>query len=128
MALKTLSKTNIVNGNIVQAADISQSIDAFTGTEGYAITLSGSFTFTGATTGSGYFSNAVNSITSLNASKLNPTLNNSTNSNYNVLFAASSSAAYETIYKEDGNIMTYNPSTNVLNVTSSKSTSASYAI
>jgi hypothetical protein len=127
MALKTLSKTNIVNGNIVQAADISQSIDAFTGTEGYAITLSGSFTFTGATTGSGYFSNAVNSITSLNASKLNPSLNNSTNANYNVLFAASSSATYETIYKEDGNIMTYNPSTNVLNVTSSKATSASYA-
>ena len=127
MALKTLSKTNIVDGNIVQAADISQSIDAFTGTEGYAITLSGSFTFTGATTGSGYFSNAVNSITSLNASKLNPSLNNSTNANYNVLFAASSSATYETIYKEDGNIMTYNPSTNVLNVTSSKATSASYA-
>lgn len=127
MALNTLSKTNIINGNIVQASDISQSIDAFTGAKGYAITLSGSFTFTGATTGSGYFSNAVNSITSLNASKLNPSLDNSTNTNYNVLFAASSSATYETIYKEDGNIMTYNPSTNILNVTSSKATSASYA-
>lgn len=127
MALKTLSKTNIIDGNIVQASDVSQSIDAFTGIEGYAITLSGSFTFSGSTTGSGYFSNAVNAVTSLNASKLNPTLNNSTNSNYNVLFAESSSATYETIYKEDGNIMTYNPSTNVLNVTSSKATSASYA-
>ena len=74
MALKTLSTTNIVNGNIVQAADISQSIDAFTGTEGYAITLSGSFTFTGATTGSGYFSNAVNSITSLNEDSLEQTV------------------------------------------------------
>jgi len=127
MALKTLSKTNISNGNIVQASDVSQSVDAFTGTEGYAITLSGSFTFSGATTGSGVFSNAIDAITSLNASKLNPTLNNGTNSNYNVLFAATSSAAYETIYKEDGNIMTYNPSTNLLSVTSSQAVSSSYA-
>ena len=47
MALKTLSKTNISNGNIVQAADVSQNVDAFTGIEGYAITLSGSLTLTG---------------------------------------------------------------------------------
>jgi len=157
MALKTLSKTNISNGNIVQAADVSQSVDAFTGIEGYAISLSGSFTFDGATTGSGYFSNAVSAsysnittsasyasastsasyslsssqasdaVTALNASKLNPTLNASTNANYNVLYAATSSATYETIYKEDGNIMTYNPSTNTLTVTSSRALSASYA-
>ncbi len=55
MALQTLSKTNITNGNVVQAADVSQSIDAFTGAVGYAITLSGSFAFAGQTTGSGYF-------------------------------------------------------------------------
>ena len=127
MALKTLSKTNILNGNIVQASDVSQSVDAFTGLEGYDITISGSFTFTGATTGSGYFSNAVNAITSLNASKLNPTLNNNSNTNLNVLFAATSSAAYETIYKEDGTVMTYNPSTDTLTVTSSRAISSSYA-
>jgi hypothetical protein len=46
MAL-TLSKTNIVNGNIVQAADVSQSIDALTGTAAYDITISGSLTVTG---------------------------------------------------------------------------------
>ena len=46
MAL-TLSKTNIANGNIIQAADVSQSIDAFTGAVAYDITLSGSLQLTG---------------------------------------------------------------------------------
>ena len=43
----TLSKSNIVNGNTIQAADVSQSIDAFTGTIAYDITLSGSLQLTG---------------------------------------------------------------------------------
>ncbi len=68
MALQTLSNLNIINGNTIQAADVSQSIDAFTGTVGYAISLSGSFTFTGATTGSGFFQNAVSSSRALSSS------------------------------------------------------------
>ena len=46
MAL-TLSKTNITTGQIVQAADVSQSIDALTGTVAYDITISGSLELTG---------------------------------------------------------------------------------
>jgi len=46
MAL-TLSKTNIANGNTIQAADVSQSIDALTGTVAYDITISGSLQLTG---------------------------------------------------------------------------------
>ena len=68
MALQTLSNINIINGNTIQAADVSQSIDAFTGTVGYAISLSGSFTFTGATTGSGFFQNAVSSSRAISSS------------------------------------------------------------
>jgi hypothetical protein len=68
MALQTLSNLNIINGNTIQAADVSQSIDAFTGTVGYAISLSGSFTFTGATTGSGFFQNAVSSSRAISSS------------------------------------------------------------
>ena len=68
MALQTLSNLNIVNGNTIQAADISQSIDAFTGAVGYAISLSGSFTFTGATTGSGFFQNAISSSRAVSSS------------------------------------------------------------
>jgi hypothetical protein len=68
MALQTLSNINIINGNTIQAADVSQSIDAFTGAVGYAISLSGSFTFTGATTGSGFFQNAVSSSRAISSS------------------------------------------------------------
>lgn len=43
----TLSKIGITTGNTVTAGHVTQSIDAFTGTEAYDITLSGSFTMSG---------------------------------------------------------------------------------
>jgi len=43
----TLSKTGITNGQTIQPSHVTQSIDAFTGTEAYDITLSGSLTLTG---------------------------------------------------------------------------------
>jgi len=46
MAL-TLSQTGIETSNTVEAWHVTQSIDAFTGTEAYDITLSGSFNMTG---------------------------------------------------------------------------------
>ena len=46
MAL-TLSKTNIITGNVINASDVTQTIDAFTKQEAYDITLSGSFQMTG---------------------------------------------------------------------------------
>jgi len=116
--MATLNSSNIVNGNIVETTDILQLYDALTaggGTTGvYNVSISGSLT--GSAT------------TATNASKLNPSINASTNANYNVLFAATSSATYEEVYKEDGNIMTYNPSTNLLNVTSSRAVTASFAL
>lgn len=59
MALKTLTSTGIINGNPILPGQVTQSVDAFTGIEGYAITISGSFELTGATTGSGVFSEAI---------------------------------------------------------------------
>jgi hypothetical protein len=44
---KILTKTGISSGSIVQAWHVTQSIDAFTGTEAYDITLSGSLIITG---------------------------------------------------------------------------------
>ena len=111
--MATLNSSNIVNGNVVQPNDLLQLYSALTSGGGYDVSISGSLT--GSAT------------TALNASKLDPTLNASTNANYNVLFASTSSADYETVYKENGNIMTYNPSTNLLTVTSSRATTASYA-
>lgn len=109
--MATLSKANMVTGNTITAADVTQLVDALTAGGGYSVSISGSLT--GSAT---------------NASKLDPTLNASTNLNYNVLFASTSSATYETIYKENGTVMTYNPSTDVLTVTSSFATTASYAL
>ena len=113
MALKTLSKTNILNGNIVQAADVSQSIDAFTGIEGYAISVSGSFTFSGATTGSGFFQDAVNA---LSGSSVYIASNNSTNTNYTLVFKNDSFGldGYHPLAADGSNGPYYNPSTNTL--------------
>ena len=115
--MATLNNSNIVNGNTIEPNDLLQLYDAFDfdgASTKYNVTLSGSLTG--------------DATTATNASKLDPTLNASTNANYNVLFASTSSATYETIYKEDGTIMTYNPSTNVLIVTSSYATTSSHAL
>jgi hypothetical protein len=47
MVYPLLSKTNIVNSNTIQASDVSQSIDAFTGTTEYRIKISGSLNING---------------------------------------------------------------------------------
>jgi hypothetical protein len=44
---KTLSKANIAQGNTIQPADVSQSVDALTGLFSYDITISGSLNLTG---------------------------------------------------------------------------------
>ena len=49
----TLSKVNISNSNTIQAWQVSQSVDAFTGISEYDITISGSLTITGSTKISG---------------------------------------------------------------------------
>ena len=53
----TLSNTGIVTGQTVEALQVSQSVDAFTGANDYDITISGSLTLTGSLlqTGSVYF-------------------------------------------------------------------------
>ena len=49
----TLNKTGITNGNTVEAYHVTQSIDAFTGTVAYNISLSGSLGVTGSLTVTG---------------------------------------------------------------------------
>ena len=48
-----LSKSNIANNNTIEAWQVSQSVDAFTGAYAYDITISGSLTVTGSTNLSG---------------------------------------------------------------------------
>jgi hypothetical protein len=53
MAYPLLSKTNIVNTNTIQSADVSQSIAAFTGAANYQIRISGSLNIVGSVVGLG---------------------------------------------------------------------------
>jgi hypothetical protein len=48
-----LSKSNIANNNTIEAWQVSQSVDAFTGAYAYDITISGSLKVTGSTSLSG---------------------------------------------------------------------------
>jgi hypothetical protein len=116
---QTLSKTNIVNGQTVQAWNVTQSVDAFTGAEAYDITLSGSFTFSGATTGSGYFQSAVV------ANTIKPQ-NIVSNKGYTIPYLASTGSTSALYYSATG--PTYNPTTNIFDTTSSYAVSSSNAV
>ena len=63
MVYPLLSKTNIVNSNTIQAADVSQSIDAFTGAAEYKIVVSGSLVINGSVTCLGPNSNVQGGFT-----------------------------------------------------------------
>jgi hypothetical protein len=110
MALKTLSTSGISNGSVILPGQVTQSVDAFTGTEGYAVTLSGSFIFSGATTGSGFFTNAISS------SKIFVASNASTNNEYTLVFKNDTGALnnYYELAADGTNGPYYNPSLNVL--------------
>ena len=58
MALN-LSTTGIVDGQIITAAQITQSINALTGVDAYNITISGSFAMGSKTTGSGTYNRSL---------------------------------------------------------------------
>jgi len=63
MPYPLLSKTNISSSNIIQAADVSQSIDAFTGVSEYRIIVSGSLAVYGGVVCTGPNSNSQGGFT-----------------------------------------------------------------
>ena len=65
---KNLSKSGITTGNTVKAGHVTQSIDAFTGTEAYDIVLSGSLIMTGSITGQSGITNNLTSSYTITAS------------------------------------------------------------
>lgn len=123
MALN-LSKTGIVDGQVITAAQITQSIDALTGAEAYDITISGSFSLSGHMTGSGIFAKAsvANQITPINAAS---------SKDYTIPYLASTSSVSYLYYSALG--PTYNPITDTFKATNFQGTasfveSASYAV
>ena len=110
MALN-LSTTGIVDGQIITAAQITQSINALTGVDAYNITISGSFAMGSNTTGSGTYNRALQSL-----QVINDTTIPLTNRDYNIaLFNSTSSDA--TVLKYSGTGPSFNPVTETLKVT-----------
>jgi hypothetical protein len=138
MAL-TLSKSNIVNGNTIQAADVSQSIDAFTGTIAYDITLSGSLQLTGSVKSRNGYTGSLQGTASIATSAsyaLTATTATTATSASNITTAVTSSGTnYLVFVSEAGtkapkiaSLLEYNVATNSLIVTASYATTASYAL
>lgn len=119
----SLSKTGIDQAQTINAWHVTQSVDALTGTRAYDITISGSFTLSGGTTGSGYFNNAVVS------EQVKPQ-NIGGSSDYTVPYLASTGSTSALYYASTGPV--YNPVTETLKATNfqgtaSLATTASYA-
>jgi len=124
----TLSKSNIVNGNTIQAADVSQSIDAFTGTIAYDITLSGSLQLTGSVKSrNGYTGSlqgtATTATTATSASNITTAVLGGVGSYYPVFVAGDGTRA-----PKIASLFEYDLELNSLSVDiSGNATSASYA-
>jgi hypothetical protein len=110
MALN-LSTTGIVDGQIINAAQITQSINALTGTEAYNIIVSGSFSLTGGTTGSGTFNRSVQTV-QVEPNTTVPLVDQ----DYNIAFFTSTSSV-ATPLKWSGTGPSFNPVTETLKVT-----------
>lgn len=131
MAL-VLSKANIVNGNVVQAADVSQSIDAFTGVAAYDLTITGSLNATGSV-----ITGSISNATSASVSNGLKTQNVNSNLIFRIPFIdetnlptiGSPNLVYESLLVDsgsDGTGLSYNPSNNSLTASYFEGTS-SYA-
>jgi hypothetical protein len=103
--MANLDKSNVVNGNIISASDISALYDAFTGDTTY-----NNIDFTGTS------SNAI-------VVKYTPV---SINQFYPVPFITTASADYSQLLTDTTDNILYNPSSNLLQTTASLAVTASY--
>lgn len=122
-----LSKANILTGNTIQAADVSQSIDALTGAVAYDITISGSTTFTGSVMSlNGYTGSLLGTASQADT----VTLTSSISSTSLAIALLNTTQSNNTAIRFDNDSLKYTPSTNTLvvaNITASLFGTASYA-
>ncbi len=114
--MATLNPSNVVNGNTIQASDIEQLYNAFgTGSSGYTpitgVSLTGSIT------------NADAATLATSASKITTAITGGGGTHYLTFVQGAG-----TFSPKIDNDLEYNPTTNVLTVTSSFSTTASFAL
>lgn len=117
MALN-LSTAGIVDGQVITAAQITQSIDALTGAAAYNITISGSFAMGLNTTGSGTYNRSLRAA-SVEISSLG------VNNYYTIPYLTSTGSSTANIVYS-GTSPSYNPVTETLKATNFQGT-ASYA-
>jgi len=133
MALN-LSKTGIATTQTIEAWHVTQSIDALTGAEAYNITISGSFTLNGGTTGSGWFTNAVSSSRAVDANFADSAYITSSVATSPLAIALfNSTSSNNATFRFDNDNLKYQPSNNTLYVTNlvgtaSLATTASYVV
>jgi len=114
----TFSKTGITTGNTIQAWHVTQSIDAFTGTVAYDVTLSGSLNLTGSVKSQNGYTGSLFGTASWALNAAVALFNNTASNNATFRF--------------DNDDLKYQPSNNTLYVTNiagtaSLATTASYA-
>lgn len=112
----TLSKTGITTGQTIQPFHVTQSVDAFTGTVAYDITISGSLTLTGSVSSlNGFTGNLVGTSSwATNAgtsTQIRPT-NTVSNFGYTVPYLSGTGSTAGLLYSTTG--PTYNPITDTL--------------
>jgi hypothetical protein len=115
MALN-LSTTGIADGQVITAAQITQSIDALTGAAAYNITISGSFALGTSTTGSGTYNRSLRAQ-SVEISSLG------VNNNYTIPYLSSTGSTTANIVYS-GTSPTYNPVTETLKATNFQGTAS----
>ena len=116
MAL-TLSQTGIAQTQTINAWHVTQSVDAFTGTKAYDITISGSLTVIGPLNATAsWATNALNAKTADSGSKIYIASNASTNIDYTLVFKNDAGVLndYYQLAADGTNGPYYNPSTNLL--------------
>lgn len=125
--MTTLSKAGITTGNTIQSWHVTQSIDAFTGTAAYDITISGSTTFTGSVMSlNGY----TGSLLGIASQADTATVSSSTSPNSLSIALLNTTQSNNTAIRFDNDSLKYVPSTNTLtvtNITASLFGTASYA-
>jgi hypothetical protein len=127
---KTLTQVGIETGNLVEAYHVTQSIDAFTGTDAYDISLSGSFNMTGSINGEPSVINPLTASYAMNAlsSSKSLVLSGSFAGLTYLYGGLEGSNSPGTARALNSTNLTYNTTTRLLNASSSFAITASHVI
>lgn len=115
----TLSKSGITTGQTIQPFHVTQSVDAFTGTAAYDITISGSLTLTGSVSSlNGFIGNLTGTASRATEAGITTLIrpsNTTSNFGYTIPYLSGTGSTATLFYSATG--PKYNPSTDTLTTT-----------